>query len=62
MRDEMEWLHSHKCKYCGFELAYTSNSERIICKNCGKTNYKNKKIKFENLLKRNILKERRKMR
>ena len=59
MRDEMDWLHSTKCRYCGWELAFKNNAERIICKNCGKTNYKNRKIKFENLLKRNILKERR---
>lgn len=62
MKEELDWLHSSKCKYCGFELSYSSCSERLICKNCGRTNYKNKKIKFENLLKRNILKERRKMR
>ena len=57
-KDELEWLHSNKCKYCGFELSYRSNSERIICRNCKKVNYKNKKVRFENELKRKILKER----
>ena len=55
-KEEMEWLHSNKCKYCGSELAYKSNSERIICRICGKTNYKNKKVEFENILRKEIMK------
>lgn len=57
-RKELDWLHSNKCRYCGTELYYYSNLERIICRNCGKTNYKNKKVRFENKLKRKILHER----
>ena len=56
----MKWLHSNKCKYCGWELAFRSTSERIICRNCGRINYKNKKVKFENQLKKHILNEKRK--
>lgn len=60
IKEEMDWLHSNKCKYCGCELEFKTGSERIICKNCSKINYKNKKIKFQNELKRKILNERRK--
>jgi len=59
-KNELEWLHSNKCRYCGNELSFRSNSERIICRYCGKTNYKNKKVKFENKLKRKILEVKRK--
>ena len=59
-RDEMDWLHSNKCKYCGSELDFRTGTEKVICKHCKKINYKNKKVKFENLLKRKILNERRK--
>lgn len=59
-RNELDWLHSNKCKYCGFELAFRSGIERIICRNCGKMNYKNRKVKFHNKLKRKILEEKRK--
>lgn len=54
-KNEMEWLHSNKCRYCGNELTYKSNSERIICRVCRRINYKNSKVKFENKLKRKIL-------
>lgn len=57
---ELDWLHSNKCKYCGYELAFRSGTERVICRNCGKMNYKNRKVKFHNKLKRKILEERRK--
>ena len=59
IKEELDWLQSNKCRYCGFELAYKTNTERIICRNCGKENYKNKKIKFYNKLKRKILEEKR---
>ena len=60
MKNELDWLQSNKCKYCGFELAFRSNTERVYCKNCGKENFKNRKIKFTNKLKRKILEEKRK--
>lgn len=60
MKNELDWLQSNKCKYCGFELAFRSNVERVYCKNCGKENFKNRKIKFTNKLKRKILEEKRK--
>lgn len=56
MKKELDWLKSNKCKYCGCELAYSFGSERIICRSCGEINYKNSKVKFQNKLKRNILK------
>lgn len=55
-KDEMSWLHSNKCKYCGCELGFRTGSERIICKRCKKINYKNKKVKFENELRKQMLK------
>lgn len=58
VREEMDWLRSNKCRYCGSELQHKTGTERIICRVCGKVNYKNKKIKFENELKRKILHER----
>lgn len=61
IKDEMRWLHSNKCRYCGWELAFRSTSERIICRNCGRINYKNRKVKFQNKLKRKILEEKRKI-
>ncbi len=60
VKEEIKWLHSSKCKYCGYELGFLLSTERIICKNCGKVNYKSKKIKFMNKLKRKILEEKRK--
>lgn len=57
IKDDMDWLFTNKCKYCGCELGYKPNSERIICKKCGKVTYKNKKSQFENTLKRKILEE-----
>ena len=59
-RDEMDWLHSNKCKYCKCELDFRTGTERVICKFCGRINYKNKKVKFQNILKRKILDEKKK--
>ena len=50
-RDEMDWLHSNKCKYCKCELDFRTGTERVICKFCGRINYKNKKVKFQNIFK-----------
>ena len=55
IKEKMDWLHSNKCRYCKSELLHLSNSERIICRVCGKVNYKNRKVKFKNELKRKIL-------
>ena len=55
-RNDMDWMHVNICKYCGSKISYKSNSERIICRHCKKMNYKNKKIEFENLLKKQIMK------
>lgn len=60
IKEELDWLQSNKCKYCGYELTFKTGTERIICRNCGKMNYKNSKVKFINLLKRKILQERKK--
>lgn len=59
-KEELEWLHSNKCRYCGNELYFKSNTERIICMKCKKVNYKNEKVKFEYKLKRKILEEKKK--
>lgn len=53
---EMDWLYVNICKYCGSKISYRSNSERIICRHCKKMNYKNKKVEFENLLKKQMMK------
>lgn len=55
IKEEMDWLQSNKCRYCKNELPFISSSEKIICRVCGRMNYKNKKIKFENKLKRKLL-------
>lgn len=57
-KEEMDWLHSNKCKYCGCELAFRNCSERIICRRCKKINYKNKKVAFQNEIKKRMLKGR----
>lgn len=55
IKEDLDWLQSNKCRYCNCELPFLSNSEKIICKVCGKVNYKNRKIKFKDKLKRKIL-------
>ena len=45
IKEDLDWLQSNKCRYCNCELPFLSNSGRIICRVCGKENYKNKKIK-----------------
>lgn len=60
VREKLDWLNFNKCRYCGWKLSYKSNSERIICRHCGRINYKNSKVKFQNKLKRKILEEKRK--
>ena len=47
---ENVWLTTNKCRYCGAELGFKSGTERIICKNCGRVNFKDKKVRFENIL------------
>lgn len=59
IKDEMNWLHSSKCKYCGCELEIRTSFEKTICRNCGRTNYRSKKIEFQNRIKKKILKEKR---
>ena len=55
VKEELNWLHSNKCKYCKRELDFRTGAERIICIFCGKINYKNKKVEFQNKLRRKIL-------
>lgn len=45
-----------RCKHCGRKITFVSNREKIICLNCGKYIYKNKKLEFKDKL----LKEREK--
>ncbi len=59
-KEELDWLQSNKCKYCGCELAFKSGSERIICRRCGKINYKNRKVEFSNIMRKRLMKGRKK--
>ena len=56
IKEEINWLRSSKCKYCGCELEARYGFEKTKCRICGKVNYRNKKLEFENKLRKTIMK------